>query len=118
MSDDERALAAEFTAPPTIPHYEPGPETRRMIERCGVLWEVTYYAARDGIGWLVNRVACRPIEGSQKFFETGDMLWIRVHAGTDFGPAVEVLTNEIEGPRKRRIHRSDIMHVERLKAAD
>lgn len=82
MSD---AAPAEFASPPGLPHYEPAETITRTIEFRGVLWAVTYHAAWDGIGWLVNRCTAHPVEGIRRYVHAGETGLLRANIRQDWG---------------------------------
>lgn len=105
--------AADFLAPPTIPHYEPGPVTRRTIERNGMLWSVTYYASRDVNGWLVERCECRPEEEPDHLFNEGDIVHVRLKVVEDGGDQVKLKADDPGGQSVFWLKRGRIVRVER-----
>lgn len=105
--------ATDFLAPPTIPHYEPGPVTRRTIERNGMLWAVIYHAEQDENGWRVRRVECRPEEDWNHQFAEGDIVHVRLKVVEDGGDQVRLMADDPGGHSVFWLKRGRIVRVER-----
>jgi hypothetical protein len=104
--------APDVSAPPTIPHYEHAPVTRRTLEWRGRLWEVTYHATHDGVGFLVERVECRPMEPRDRHLEEGTIVHVRLKVKLDAGKQVKLHADDREGGGTFWLARGRIVLVE------